>query len=278
MAKGVSDNGRTFEQIERHYQIEKELASRLRNAGREERRKLYSEVYADAFRLMPDHPVLGQSTEDLTRRALRQIAFLKRFLNKDVVMLEIGAGRCELAFEAAKYAKKVYGLDVDEKVTEALPRPGNFEFILCDGLSIPLPEASVDVAYSNQMIEHLHPDDAFDQLKSIYRILAPGGVYVCGAPNRLSGPYDVSKWFDKVATGLHLKEYTSTELSELFKEVGFSRVSPYASVRFHHWKIPLLAVKACEGILSLLPYCLRRPLAGNLPLRAVLGVLLVGKK
>jgi predicted SAM-dependent methyltransferase len=37
---------------------------------------------------------------------------------------------------------------------------------------------SVDLAYSNQLMEHLHPDDASEQLANVYRALKPGGVTV----------------------------------------------------------------------------------------------------
>ena len=74
-------------------------------------------------------------------------------------------------------------------------------------------------------MEHLHPDDAVDQLKNIYNALVNGGKYICITPNRLTGPHDISKYFDNVATGFHLKEYTVTELSGLFREVGFSDCS-----------------------------------------------------
>ena len=62
-------------------------------------------------------------------------------------------------------------------------------------------------------MEHLHPDDALEQLQNIYSALVPGGIYLCITPNRLSGPQDVSRDFDMVATGFHLKEYTISELS-----------------------------------------------------------------
>ena len=65
------------------------------------------------------------------------------------------------------------------------------------------------------------------QLKNIYQALAPGGSYLCFTPNRLSGPHDISKYFDEVATGFHLREYTNTELVAIFKKTGFSEIMVY---------------------------------------------------
>ena len=80
---------------------------------------------------------------------------------------------------------------------------------------------TIDMAYSNQLVEHLHPDDIFDQTKNILNILKNKGRYVCITPNKLSGPHDISKYFDDVATGFHLKEYTTRELIRLQKKSDF---------------------------------------------------------
>ena len=86
------------------------------------------------------------------------------------------------------------------------------------------------LAYSFQVMEHIHPDDALEQLRNLFAALAPGGSFFCVTPNRLNGPHDVSKFFDLEARGFHLKEYTITELEALFREVGFRKVE--ARLRF----------------------------------------------
>ena len=109
--------------------------------------------------------------------------------------------------------RQVYALDVSAEITSRVSLPSNFKLILSDGTSVPLPPESVDVAYSNQLMEHLHPDDALEQLQGIWRALRPGGVYICLTPNRVNGPHDISQYFDSVATGFHLKEYTGPAVS-----------------------------------------------------------------
>lgn len=212
-------SSRTLAQIREHYEIEKELANKLRNSLREERKSLYGTLYDELFQRVPLHPQLTQkqSAQDMLKEAKHQLSFLRRFLEKEAIFLEIGPGDCALSFAVADRVKKVYGTDVSAEITKNLECPRNFELILSDGSSIPLPANSVNVVYSNQLMEHLHPDDAVEQLTHIYRVLAKQGKYVCVTPNRLSGPHDVSGYFDKVATGFHLKEYTHRDLSDLFK-------------------------------------------------------------
>ena len=48
----------TAEQLRRHYEIERPLATVLRAPSREERPGLYNRLYDELYRLAPDHPQL----------------------------------------------------------------------------------------------------------------------------------------------------------------------------------------------------------------------------
>lgn len=270
----------TAAQIREHYEIEKELASRLRNAAKEARRSLYSALYDELFRRVPNHPQLAQkaSPEEKNRAIAWQMKFLKRFLRLGGVFAEVGPGDCALALEAARHAKRVYAIDVSDEITKAAAFPENFELILSDGCAIPVPPGSVQLVYSNQLMEHLHPDDAFEQLENIRRALGPGGIYVCITPNRLAGPHDVSMYFDSVATGFHLKEYTIAEMKALLKRAGFSKVRTYIGAKGLFLRCPVLPLVLCEKILQLLPCTLRRRIAQSAPFRALLNGRFVGVK
>jgi hypothetical protein len=126
-------------------------------------------------------------------------------------------------------------------------------------------------------MEHLHQDDAFEQLKNIYKSLIPRGIYICITPNRLGGPHDISQYFDKVATGFHLKEYTTSELVKLFQTVGFASCDSYIEVKGVYTKIPKVMICLFETLLNVLPYSLMNRIARG-PLRVLLGIILVGRK
>ncbi len=70
----------------------------------------------------------------------------------------------------------------------------------------------------------------------------------------LNGPHDISKFFDEVATGFHLKEYTTSELSELFKKVGFSKVRVYIGAKEKYIGLPTFPIVLYETLLDKLPY------------------------
>ena len=150
--------------------------------------------------------------------------------------------------------------------------------LLSDGRNIPLPDDSIDVAYSNQFIEHLHPEDAKVHLENVYRTLRKDGMYICVTPNRLSGPHDISKYFDQTATCFHLQEYTVHELSDVMKQIGFSNIKHIFGFKGISATIPLWPALICEFILNLLPYKLHAFLARNLPFRLFINVRLIGYK
>lgn len=276
----VKQHQRTSDQIKEHYETEKQLAYKLRNSTREERQTLYTSLYNELFRSVPHHPQLTikASPEEFAWKIAYEVRHLAPFLKKETTFLEIGPGDCALSFEVSKRVKRVYAIDVSEEITRDLSPPPNFKLILSDGASIPLPAGSVDVAYSNQLMEHLHPDDAMEQLHHIYDALAPGGIYMCITPNRLNGPHDVSASFDRVATGFHLKEYTVTELYPLFQAAGFSRGRIFVPIKNIRIFFPLFPVRLCEKILNIFPYSFRKSFASCWPVAKLLGIRLVGNK
>jgi len=271
---------RTASEIREHYEIEKELAERLRQASKAERGKLYSEVYDELYRRIPKHPQLIRKTTETEKiKAVeRQMKFLRQFMGEDFVYLEIGPGDCSLSFEVCNIGKKVYAVDVSEEITKGTNFPDNFKLVLSDGSSIPLPEESVDLAYSNQLMEHLHPDDALDQLWNIYTALVQSGKYICQTPNRISGPHDISSYYDQSATGLHLKEYTIGELAKLFRKVGFSKVCHYFRFKTRYVRVWILPLVVYEKALLLLPNELRQRLLQLRFFRLLLGIRIVGIK
>lgn len=276
----MKQNQRTPDEIRAHYEIEKRLAHRLRFSTSEERQTLYTSLYDELFKSVPTHPQLTikSSTEESAGKVAYEMRHLHSFLNEGTTFLEIGPGDCALSFEVTKLVKTVYAIDVSEEITKDLFHPPNFKLILSDGASIPVPAGTVDVAYSNQLMEHLHPDDALKQLHNIHNALAPKGIYMCLTPNRLNGPHDISSDFDTVATGFHLKEYTVTELYHLFQTAGFSKMRIFVPLKNIRIFLPVFPARLCEKMLNVLPYPLRKSLASVWPVAKLLGISMVGTK
>jgi SAM-dependent methyltransferase len=270
---------RTAKELRQHYEIEKELGNRLRNSRRDERAGMYSQVYDELFRRVPQHPQwTNQNTAGRELRLQGHVRLLRPYLTPETVFMEVGAGDGALALRIAQLVRKAYALEVSEELTRGLENSEKFQVLISRNCEVPLPDNTIDLAYSFQVIEHIHPDDVIEQLKDIYRVLKPGGRYYCITPNRLYGPSDISRDFDREATGLHLKEYSITDLLKLFRSIGFRRVWIERMIKGHRCPFPILPVRALESALEHLPWSLRTPLSRSYLMTRLLSVSVMGQK
>jgi SAM-dependent methyltransferase len=260
-----------------HYEVERELASRLRDApSAEARRRLYKDVYRERSERIPSHPLVRQAADPAARAAAvrPQVALLTRFVGPATDFCEIGAGDGAVAREVARSVRTSLAVDVTDALAPEDPGPPGFEFRVFDGVDIGVAESSVDVAYSHDVAEHLHPDDFGDHARSVLRALRRGGVYLCVTPNRLSGPHDVSGHFSDTPEGFHLREYTATELAGSLSRAGFARTRVVLSIggRKLGPMLPAGVLRPVEAVLGALPRPLRRRLARVLAIAKVVGV------
>jgi SAM-dependent methyltransferase len=261
---------RTAERIRAHYLLERQLSDRLRCAPAGARAQAYGEVYAELFKSLPDHP--QNAAPSHVGRSGREAALLRGFLPGAGAFLELGCGDASVCFDVAGRVSKAYGLDVTDALVPRDGAPRNFEFLRTDGVNIPLPSHSVAFAYSNQLMEHLHPDDAEAQLREVFRVLEPGGRYLCITPSRLVGPHDVSIFFDYEARGLHLREYDYRALRRLGLAAGFRRVEFHALVKGVALRLPFNVAAPLEWLLDRLPHGVRGRLARLRPLQVAMGI------
>src|SRR5262245_57491056 len=142
----VMPAARDEQALRRHYEVERELANRLRSASAGDRLHLYGAVYDELFRRVPDHPQLSrkQDAAEQQEATRRQLNLLGRFLRPGYTYLEIGAGDCHLARTVAAEVGHAYGVDVSDQVADGRSAPPNFTLILSDGIHLNVPDASID--------------------------------------------------------------------------------------------------------------------------------------
>lgn len=269
---------RSAEQLRQHYEVEKELAARIRGASKQERLGLYQTVYDELFRRVPDHPqVTAPNRISHKQKVASQVRLIERFLGPDVTFLEIGGGDCALSFAVAEKVRQAYGVEVTDQLIPH-PAPRNFRLVLSNGSSIALAPDTVDVAFSFSVVEHIHSEDFIEHLAEVHRVLKPGGIYYCVTPNRLIGPHDISRYFDDVATGTHMKEYSVGDMAELYRRAGFRQIWVEKRLKSLRLCLPAVALRIAEGLVGALPRPLRTRMAGNRYLYWALEVSLVGRK
>lgn len=261
---------RSIERIYQHYLLERKLAAQLLNSTRSERAKIYGKVYTELFKSLPDHP---QNTPDRSTSNIQlDLKYMNVSLGPDTTFLEIGCGDAEMCFTVAATVFHAYGLDVTEELIRYEGAPRNFSFLRTDSSNIDLADNCIDIAYSNQLIEHLHPDDVEDQLREIVRVLKAGGAYSCRTPSRITGPHDVSEYFDYSATGFHLCEYDYHSIRSLFKRSGFRKICFFVNSRGMRIPLSYWIVRPVEIAMMNFTWLKKRKYLRNLMALNVVGI------
>lgn len=257
---------RTPEQIRHHFEVERELASRMRASSREERTELFKTLYGELFDRVPDHPRLTrrETPEESRRGVEKQLRLIRPHLGKHVSLLEIAPGDCRLGHAACEFCDRVIGVDISDQRASDDVSPENFELVVYDGYHLDLPDASVDIAFSYQFLEHLHPDDVDPHFEMIHRLLKPGGLYVFDTPHRYSGPHDVSRHFGDTLQCFHFQEWTYREMRALARRHGFQNTWMHRSGKEQRSGLANLANDSVESVTGMFPKKLRASFSSRL--------------
>ncbi len=253
---------------EQQVEIESRLAQRLASASSRERIELYGTIYDHVYEMH-----LSRDPETLDFGAGPELlGFLENLTQPDDALLEIGCGGGLLAIEMAKRGRRVLGIDVSARILEqarvrAQGVPG-LSLALSRGTEIPAADGSFDLAYSVEVLEHLHAEDVSSHLKEVHRVLRPGGRYWLLTPNRFDRISSSERFGVEVGAGddIHLKEWTYSELDEELRSAGFSRLrSPWRNTSL--FSLPMLPASLFAAVERFAPSLLRHRSA-----RALIGV------
>jgi hypothetical protein len=247
---------RSFEQVMNHYLVEKSIAEKLKKANMRERKLIYATMYDELFKKVPDHPRLMQRDNDqLTLRAnIGKMALIRRYFDKSAVFAEFAPGDCRFVMEVAKHFRWAYGIDISDQRNPTHKAPDNFKLFIYDGFDLNEIESNcVDIMFSDQLIEHLHPEDCMHHFKLAHSKLKAGGKYIFRTPHSFRGPSDVSGYFSDEPRGFHLKEWTYFEIKKLLKDITYSNIYLYWSAKGKNLRMPYIYYELCEKLLPLLP-------------------------
>ena len=126
---------------------------------------------------------------------------------------------------------------------------------------MPIKKNTVDIVFSDQLIEHLHPEDTYLHLKEIRKILKQDGVYIFRTPHAYKGPSDISRYFSDEPQGFHLKEWTYTELLKLISKLNFKKIECFVDKKGKSLLIPTSLLKMIEYFLIFFKQPKRRLIA-----------------
>lgn len=212
-----------------HWKLEKQLTQELLDSTPTNRWEVFERSYTTLY----------SKLEWLNKYMDRDKEISPEILYKDWVYLigapskkiyEVGSGRGEMISYLAGLGHECKATEITRERGEKHVSTGldNLEWGISDGVNFEQfePFNAYDFVISNQVIEHMHPDDLTEHCKNVRSILKPEGKYIVCAPHVWHGPADISAVFkyDK-AIGMHLKEYTNYEIYKCLKGAGFKKVS-----------------------------------------------------
>lgn len=272
----MSEDQRSIESLRHQYEVEKDLHRRLMESTRENRPQLFSQLYGELFERVKDHPRLTRrETEEDSRQAVEaRMKLLRPYLKGVKTFMEVAPGDCRLAYKVCESVEKVIAIDISDQSGEKRDVPENFELVIYDGYELGVPENSVDMAFSYQFLEHIHPEDHEYHFETVYRVLKPGGLYIFDTPHLYSGPHDASRGFTYIHEGMHLKEWTYREMFALVKKTGFKEWYTYRFGTPRESGLYNFGTLLVEGVFGMLPLALRQKLSN----RVFKGVTMLARK
>jgi hypothetical protein len=131
-------------------------------------------MYDELFSKVPDHIRLKtRDSNMLSSKAIEgKYAIVKKFINASDTFAEFAPGDCRFSFAISKLVKFVYGIDISDQRNLSDTIPENFKLIIYDGYNLnEIEDESVDFVFSDQLIEHLHPEDTELHFKLAHRKL-----------------------------------------------------------------------------------------------------------
>ena len=151
-----------------------------------------------------------------------------RDLPPSTPVIEVGCGDASFTTDLAKYSTDVTAIDISAgQIAENARLFPGIKFLQHDvSVRFPFPDASFDVAWCSEVLEHLF-DPEF-ALREMHRILRPGGRLLVTVPyhgrfkNLLIALF---KWDVHFApANPHIRFYTNNTLSRITRAAGFREV------------------------------------------------------
>lgn len=220
---GIADDvALTGEQMRSHLELERALTDQLRASTPQTRRETFERCYDELYGKLPWLASTGTPPDvDASQWTAALGAPPQR-------VHEIGSGAGGLARSLAALGYTVEATEITLERGGPRDAVAGLTWAVTDGVHIEQFATSgpYDAVISDQVVEHLHPDDVVTHFAGCRAILRPSGKLLFRTPHAFTGPHDVSRVFGFDApVGMHLHEYTNRELVARLRAAGFARVA-----------------------------------------------------
>jgi SAM-dependent methyltransferase len=222
----------TEEMVLFHWELEQSLTQEILISKPESRWETVERCYTKLYKELEWLNRLIDSNVDTKNLDAKYADWIRWIGPNHQKVYEVGSGRGELITYLAERGYECRATEITKergkKWVDSIP---NLSWSISDGVHLEHfePASTYDVVISDQVVEHLHPDDLVRHFEGVLEILVSGGRYIFRTPHVHDGPWDISRVFkcDK-SRGMHLKEYTYRELAMKLKQAGFKRIQAAA--------------------------------------------------
>ncbi|MDH3327718.1 MAG: class I SAM-dependent methyltransferase [Desulfobulbaceae bacterium] len=163
--------------------------------------------------IIAHHNPVGK-TDYLSIQHMERYRFAVSKLSPGMRVLDIACGAGYGTELLRKHGCEVVGADNDSNVLKTARRIWSENcFIEADALKLPFDSASNDAVVSFETIEHVKPGQQF--LSEMYRVLRPGGLFICSTPNiryTAHPPFHINEYKPGEFYALVQQKFNSAEL------------------------------------------------------------------
>lgn len=215
------------EDILRQWDLERSLRQELLQSSIANRAEVFEDAYTRFYSATRNLLHLVEASLTLPNEELYR-EWLDVLGPPPLHIYEVGSGKGRMVSYLASLGYSCRATEItSERGKSQVSAEAGISWNTSDGVHLDEYEAkdSYDVVASDQVVEHIHPDDTGVHFRGALTILKPGGRYIFRTPYALFGPWDITRVMGgEEPAGLHLREFCYRDIVPLLKSAGFTNI------------------------------------------------------
>lgn len=147
------------------------------------------------------------------------------------VMLDFGCGMGRLSKYFSPSVKHIEGTDRAEEMIKVAQKgaPSNVNYLYTPSHELPYADNHFDKVFTYGVLQHINDEELQKVLGEIYRVMKPGGKFVCLEQTRLK-----SQWFGQVQLHRKVEDY-----NQLFGAANLQMLKAEPALRYPSYSLSL---------------------------------------